>query len=70
MLKKILTNAVNPLKRPLKRRLQQEPYYRFVSFEEMQLAASWGLRIDANTASVAAAAGTIDSSSQNAAIAH
>ena len=68
MLKKILTNAVNPLKRPLKRRLQQEPYYRFVSFEEMQLAASWGLRIDANTAS--AAAGTIDSSSQNAAIAH
>ena len=52
MLKKILTNAVNPLKRPLKRRLQQEPYYRFVSFEEMQLAASWGLRIDANTASV------------------
>jgi DNA uptake protein ComE-like DNA-binding protein len=37
---------------PLQRRLQQEPYYRFRSFEEMQLAASWGLRIEANRASV------------------
>ncbi|MEL6813721.1 MAG: ComEA family DNA-binding protein [Cyanobacteria bacterium J06598_3] len=37
---------------PLQRRLQQEPYYRFQSVEELQLAASWGVRIDANTASV------------------
>lgn len=37
---------------PLRRRLQQEPYYRFRSFEEVELAAGWGDRIDANTASV------------------
>ena len=37
---------------PLRRRLQQEPYYRFRSFEELALAASWGDRIEANTASV------------------
>ncbi|MFK8182745.1 MAG: helix-hairpin-helix domain-containing protein [Phormidesmis sp.] len=37
---------------PLQRRLQQEPFYRFKSFEELRLAASWGTRIDANTASV------------------
>lgn len=37
---------------PLQRRLQQEPYYRFQSFDELQLAASWGLRIEANRASV------------------
>ena len=49
MLKKILKQAGI---HPLKRRLQQEPYYRFQSFEELQLAASWGIRIDANTASV------------------
>ena len=47
MLKKILAKA-----HPLRRRLQQEPYYRFQSFEELQLAASWGIRIEANTASV------------------
>ncbi len=48
MLKKIFTRNYHPLWR----RLQQEPYYRFQSFEEMQLAASWGVRMDANTASV------------------
>ena len=37
---------------PLKKRLQSEPFYRFTSFEELQLAASWGIRIDANKASV------------------
>ncbi len=37
---------------PLRRRLQQEPFYRFESFADLRLAASWGLRIDANTASV------------------
>ncbi len=37
---------------PLRRRLQQEPYYRFQSFEELTLAASWGICIEANTASV------------------
>ena len=37
---------------PLRRRLQQEPYYRFRSFEELALAASWGDRIEANTASI------------------
>ncbi len=52
MLKKILASVQNPLQNPLRRRLQQEPFYRFTSFEEMQLAASWGVRIDANTASV------------------
>lgn len=35
----------------LRRRLQQDPYYRFQSFEELQLAAKWGTRIEANTAS-------------------
>ncbi|MGB3786718.1 MAG: ComEA family DNA-binding protein [Phormidesmis sp.] len=48
MLKKFFTRNYHPLWR----RLQQEPYYRFQSFEEMQLAASWGVRMDANTASV------------------
>ncbi|MGD1867609.1 MAG: helix-hairpin-helix domain-containing protein [Phormidesmis sp.] len=56
MLKKLFSNARSsfqgPLQHPLKKRLQQEPYYRFASFEEMQLAASWGVSIDANTASV------------------
>ncbi|PZO51482.1 MAG: DNA uptake protein [Phormidesmis priestleyi] len=37
---------------PLRRSLQQEPYYRFRSFAELDLAASWGLRIEANTASI------------------
>ena len=37
---------------PLQRRLRQEPYYRFRSFDEMRLAASWGVVIDVNTASV------------------
>lgn len=37
---------------PLRRRLQQEPYYRFQSFDELALGAKWGVRIDANTASV------------------
>lgn len=37
---------------PLRRRLQQEPYYRFQSVTELQLAASWGVRIEANTASI------------------
>ena len=36
----------------LRRRLQQEPYYRFQSFDELALAAKWGIRIEANTASV------------------
>ena len=48
MLKKFFIQAYHPLRR----RLQQEPYYRFQSFEEVRLAASWGVRIDANTASV------------------
>lgn len=46
MIRKLLSQQA------LRRRLQQEPYYRFVSFEELQLAASWGLRIEANRASV------------------
>jgi DNA uptake protein ComE-like DNA-binding protein len=37
---------------PLRRRLQREPYYRFQSFEELRLAASWDIRIEANTASI------------------
>ncbi|MEL6468194.1 MAG: ComEA family DNA-binding protein [Cyanobacteria bacterium J06623_4] len=49
MLKKLLAQAGQ---HPLRRRLQQEPYYRFQSFEEVTLAASWGIRIDANTASI------------------
>jgi len=52
MFEKLLAKAHNSLQHPLRRRLQQEPYYRFTSFEEMQMAASWGVRIDANTASV------------------
>ena len=46
MLKKFLA-----LGHPLRRRLQQLPYYRFESFTEIQLAASWGIYIEANTAS-------------------
>ncbi|MEM6451562.1 MAG: ComEA family DNA-binding protein [Cyanobacteria bacterium P01_D01_bin.105] len=49
MLKKLLAQT---RLHPLQRRLQKEPFYRFKSFEELQLAASWGFRIDANTASV------------------
>jgi len=49
MLEKLLAKARI---HPLQKRLQQEPYYRFQSFEELQLAVSWGLCIDANTASV------------------
>ncbi|MGD1898490.1 MAG: helix-hairpin-helix domain-containing protein [Phormidesmis sp.] len=48
MLKKFFLKTQHPLKQ----RLQQEPFYRFQSFAELQLAASWGIRIDANTASV------------------
>lgn len=48
MLKKFLAQPWHPLRR----RLQQEPYYRFRSFEEVELAAGWGDRIDANTASI------------------
>ena len=48
MLKKFLAQPWHPLRR----RLRQEPYCRFRSFEEVELAASWGDRIDANTASV------------------
>jgi len=51
-LAKVQTSVKRPLQHPLRRRLQQEPYYRFASFEEMRLAASWGIKIDANTASV------------------
>lgn len=50
MLKK-LENFLNRT-HSLRRSLQQEPYYRFRSFAELDLAASWGLRIEANTASV------------------
>jgi DNA uptake protein ComE-like DNA-binding protein len=46
MLKKLLAQS------HLRRRLQQAPYYRFRSFEELALAAQWGLRIEANSASV------------------
>ncbi len=49
MLKKWLAQAKI---HPLRRRLQQEPYYRFQSFDELALAAEWGVCIDANTASV------------------
>ena len=60
MLKNILTrvwargqtSGQHPFQHSLKSRLAQEPFYRFESFEEMQLAASWGIVIDANTASV------------------
>lgn len=37
---------------PLRHRLKADPYYRFRSFDELTLAATWGIRIDANTASV------------------
>lgn len=47
MLDKILGNS-----HLLRRRLRQEPYYRFQSDTELRLAASWGVRIDVNTASV------------------
>jgi DNA uptake protein ComE-like DNA-binding protein len=35
---------------PLRLRLQQDPYYRFQSFEEVQLAVQLGIRIDVNQA--------------------
>ena len=49
MLKNFLSNAGL---HPLRRRLQQEPYYRFQSFDELVLASKWGVRIEANKASV------------------
>ncbi|MGB7086870.1 MAG: ComEA family DNA-binding protein [Phormidesmis sp.] len=49
MLKKLLAQVRI---HPLHRRLQQEPYYRFRSVEELQLAASWGIVIDANMATI------------------
>ena len=53
MLKKLLTTtAIAKGIHPLRRRLQKEPYYRFQSFEELQLAATWGIKIDVNTACV------------------
>lgn len=47
----MLKNFLNRV-HPLRRSLQQDPYYRFRSFAELDLAASWGLRIEANTASI------------------
>ncbi|MGB3292423.1 MAG: ComEA family DNA-binding protein [Phormidesmis sp.] len=52
MLNRNLAKALAARLHPLRRRLQQEPYYRFRSFEEVALAASWGDRIEANTAAV------------------
>ena len=49
MLRKFLTQTGM---HPLRRRLQQEPYYRFRSFDELVLASKWGIRIEANRASV------------------
>lgn len=49
MLRKLL---VHTKMHPLRRRLQQEPYCRFQSFEELALASKWGVRIEANKASV------------------
>ena len=49
MLKKLLSRVGI---HPLRYRLQQEPYYRFQSFDELLLAAGWGVCIDANKASV------------------
>ena len=49
MLKKLLSQTAL---HPLRYRLKKDPYYRFQSFEELALAAAWGIRIDANTASV------------------
>jgi DNA uptake protein ComE-like DNA-binding protein len=46
MFKKLLARS------HLHHRLQQEPYYRFRSFEELAQAAQWGLRIEANTATI------------------
>ncbi len=47
MLKTFLARA-----HPLHWRLQRDSYYRFQSFEELRLAASWNICIEANTASV------------------
>ena len=49
MLKKLLSQTAL---HPLRHRLKQDPYYRLQSSEELALAAAWGLRIDANTASI------------------
>ena len=49
MLKKLLSQTAL---HSLRYRLKQNPYYRFQSCDELSLAASWGIRIDANTASV------------------
>lgn len=39
-------------KKRLREQLQQNPYYRFRSFEELNWAAAWGVQIDVNRASV------------------
>ena len=39
-------------KKRLREQLQNDPYYRFRSFEELNWAAEWGLKIDVNRASI------------------
>ena len=39
-------------KKRLREQLQRNPYHRFQSFEEINWAASWGIQIDVNRASV------------------
>lgn len=37
---------------PLRTRLEQEPFYRFQSLQEVALAGEWGFRLDVNRATV------------------
>jgi len=56
--RRLVTQALKGIDRlerqlnPLKTRLQQDPYYRFRSYEELQAAARLGVRIDVNRATV------------------
>jgi DNA uptake protein ComE-like DNA-binding protein len=45
-------SAIAPASPALRSRLLNDPYYRFQSLEEVRLAASLGIRIDANQATV------------------
>lgn len=47
-----LTQELNSYLHPLKSRLLNDPYYRFQSLQEVNLAAQLGIRIDANRASL------------------
>ncbi len=50
--KQVARSLANPRRAALRTRIQQDPYYRLRSLEEVAIAAELGLQIEANCASV------------------